>query len=67
MGLLFTGLKICPSDILHGAMIIFPFLKNAFIYDCSGSFLLHRLSLVAVSRGYSLVATCGLLVVVASL
>ena len=38
-----------------------------FIYGCAGFLLLCRLSLVAASRGYSLVAGCGLLIAVASL
>ena len=38
-----------------------------FIYGCAGLLLLCRLSLVAASRGYSLVAVCGLLIAVASL
>ena len=37
------------------------------IFGCAGSSLLHGLSLVAVSGGYSLVAVCRLLVVGASL
>jgi len=32
------------------------------IVGCTGSSLLHRLSLVAVSRSYSLAAVCGLLI-----
>ena len=38
-----------------------------FIFGCAGSSLLHGLSLVVVSRGYSLVAVCGLLTALASL
>ena len=38
-----------------------------FILGWVGSSLLHRLSLVAESRDYSLVAVLGLLIVVASL
>ena len=38
-----------------------------FIYGCAGFLLLCRLSLVAASRGYSLVAVRGLLIAVASL
>ena len=37
-----------------------------FIFGCAGSLLLHRLPLVAVSTGYSLVTVCGLLIAVAS-
>ena len=37
------------------------------IFGCAGSSLLHGLSLVAVSGGYSLVAVCRLLITVASL
>ena len=37
------------------------------IFGYAGSLLLHRLSLVAVTRGYSLVSMSGLLVEVASL
>ena len=37
------------------------------IFVCAGSSLLHRLSLVVVSEGYSLAEGCGLLIVVASL
>ena len=39
----------------------------SFIFGCAGSSLLHGLSLVVVSRGYSLVAVCGLLTALASL
>ena len=38
-----------------------------FFFDCTGSSVLVGFSLVAASRGYSLVAVCGLLIVVASL
>ena len=38
-----------------------------FIFGCAGSSLLHGLSLVAESRGYSLVVVCRLLIAVASL
>ena len=45
-------------------MFIFIYL---FIFGCAGSsFAVCRLSLVAASRGYSLVVVCGLLIVVAS-
>ena len=45
-------------------MFIFIYL---FIYGCAGSsFAVCRLSLVAASRGYSLVAVRGLLIAVAS-
>ena len=45
-------------------MFIFIYL---FIFGCAGSsFAVRRLSLVAASRGYSLVVVCGLLIVVAS-
>lgn len=33
----------------------------------AGSFVVHKLSLVAVSRGYSLIRVCGLLIVMVSL
>ena len=51
MGFIYTYLKI-----------IFKF-----IFDCTGSSLLHRLSLIMESKGYSLVVVCGLLIAVASL
>ena len=38
-----------------------------FAFGCAGSSLLRGLSLVALSRGHSLVVTCGLLIAVASL
>ena len=38
-----------------------------FIFGCAGSLLLCCLFLVVASRGYSLVAVCGLLIAVASL
>ena len=38
-----------------------------FFFFCAGSSSLHRLSLVVVSRGSSLVAMLGLLIAVASL
>ena len=38
-----------------------------FIYGCAGSSLLHGLSLVGASGGYSLVAMHGLLIMGASL
>ena len=45
-------------------MFIFIYL---FIFGCAeSSFAVRRLSLVAASRGYSLVVVCGLLIVVAS-
>ena len=43
------------------------FKKYLSIFGCAGSLLLCGLFLVAVSRGCSLVAVCGLLIVVASL
>ena len=47
------------------------FLKHLFIYlfifGCTGSRCCIGFSLVAVSKGYSLVAMCGLLIVMASL
>ena len=46
----------------------FFFFQVLFIFGCAGSSLLqaHRLSLVAESRGYSLVVACRLLIVMAS-
>ena len=41
--------------------------RQVFFFDCTGSSVLVGFSLVAASRGYSLVAVCGLLIVVASL
>ena len=38
-----------------------------FIFGCAGSLFVQGLSLVVASRGYSLVAGCGLLMAVASL
>ena len=38
-----------------------------FCFSCAGSSLLHRLPLVVVSRGYSLVAVSRFLISVASL
>jgi len=48
---------------------IYTYLKVIFkfIFDCTGSSLLHRLSLIMESKGYSLVVVCGLLIAVASL
>ena len=46
-----------------GALLKF----NLFIFGCAGSSLMLRLSLVVASRGYSLVAVHGLLIVVAFL
>ena len=45
------------------------FFQVLFIFGCAGSSLLqaHKLSLVAHSRGYSLVVVCRLLIVMASL
>ena len=48
----------------HVLLLLFTYL---FIHGCSGSSLLHRLSLAAVSRGHSLVVVCGLLPAVTSL
>jgi len=45
----------------------FSTLKKIFIYLCLHWFFVAGLSLVAASRGYSLVAVRGLLIVVASL
>ena len=50
-------------------MLLFLFLLTAFIlfFGCAGSLLLHAgFSVVAKSRGYSLVAVSGLLIVVVS-
>ena len=46
----------------------FFFFKNfyLFVFGCAGSLLLHRLSLVAASRGYSLAVVLRPLIVVAS-
>ena len=42
--------------------------KMLFIFGCTGaSLLLRRLSLSVTSKGYSLVAACGLFIAVASL
>ena len=56
---------ILPS--VHDYCIFLVFLKILFIFGSAGSSLLSGLSLVAASGGYSLVAMCRLLIVVASL
>ena len=38
-----------------------------FIFGCGGPLLLGRLSLLAMSRGYTLIVVCGLLTLVAFL
>ena len=43
-----------------------PYFLNLFLFGCPGSLMLHGLSLVAVSRGYSILALHGLLIAVAS-
>ena len=43
------------------------FIIYLFIFGCAGFLLLLRVSLVVATRGYSLVAVHGLLIVVASL
>ena len=47
--------------------MLFICLFYLFIFGCAESLLLHELSLAAVSRCYSLVVMCRLLVAVASL
>ena len=42
------------------------FLVILFIFGCAGSLWLHGLSLVVAGRVFSLIAVCGLLIVVAS-
>ena len=50
--------------LIYKCVIIF--LINLFNFGCVGSWLLCWLSLVAVSRGYSLAEVCRLLTVVTS-
>ena len=45
---------------------IYIYTHKFLFFGCVGSLLLHRLSLVAVNRGYSVVVVLGLLIVVAS-
>ena len=55
--------------MIHGNDTFFFFILCLFIFifDCSGSSLLHTgISLVAASKGSSLAAVCGLLIAVAS-
>ena len=73
------GLVLFISDLeqifkllskLLNKLYIFMFLRKTqlfVIFDCSESQLLHWLSLVAASRGYSLIAVCRLLIVAGSL
>ena len=51
----------------HLTALLWFILFDLLIFGCPGSSLLCRLSLVAVSRGYSLAVVCGLLIPVASL
>ena len=60
----------CMPDILPGAFTCFLFVKINFIYlflAVLGLRCCMGFSLVAASRGYSLVTVCGLLIVVAFL
>ena len=79
----FHSSKDVSSEIYHLASVsllslcswrLMPFLSLLFLclFVCFGGqhwvfIAVHRLSLVAASRGYSLVAVCGLLTAVASL
>ena len=45
---------------------VFFFFSNFIIFGCAGSSLLHGLSLIAESRGYSLAVVCRRLIAVAS-
>ena len=56
----------CNNNFFPKVILYSFFLDYLFIFDCAGSLSLCSLSLVAVSRGYSLVEVCGLLIVVAS-
>ena len=66
-------LEICLA--VPASPSVYLFLSNPFIFGCAGSLMqstglsvaTHRLSLVAVSGGYSLVEVRGLLIVVACL
>ena len=51
----------------HLWFVLLPAGQTSFFFDCTGSSVLVGFSLVAASGGYSLVAVCGLLIVVASL
>ena len=46
------------DTVLH--FILFIYCEVLFILGCARSFLLKAASLVAASKGHSLVATCGL-------
>ena len=67
-------IKSLGSELFNNSLSLtldplpFFFFQVLFIFGCAGSSLLqaHRLSLVAESRGYSLVVACRLLVVMAS-
>ena len=52
---------------LNHIPFVWVFIIYLFIFGCAGFLLLLRVSLVAATRGYSLVAVRGLLTVVASL
>ena len=56
-------MSLSPSQLNS----LFSLFKFFFLSVCAGSLLLCKLSLVVASEGYSLVAGCGLLVMVASL
>ena len=70
----FQPLESGEKHLLSKPPSIWYFKKDLLIYGCAGSSLLlslvaalfHRLSLVAVREGCSLVAVCGLLIAVVS-
>ena len=59
-----TSISLPPSFAFFFNRMMF---WNLFTFGCTGSSFLHRLSLAVESGGYSLVAGCRLLLVVASL
>ena len=56
--------ELCGKPYIY--IYIHTYISSLFIFGCAGSLVLRGLSLISMSRGYSLVAACGLLIVVAS-
>ena len=54
-------------SLMYGCLEFHFIFDSLLIFGCAGSLLLHRLSLVVVIRGCSVVEVCRLLIVVASL
>ena len=60
--------EVTQRACMHCLVTILLLLDTLFIFGCAGSLLLRAgFSLVVVSRGYSVTAVCGLLIVVTSL